>query len=212
VKPAKSYDTFEDYMDEKYFELIESARVSPQTRDVLLKRATPDSADDKPSAVGESGLTTLRAVTARLIPQQDPVDRSAIGLAARIDRELAEGNGDGWRYASLPSDTEAYRVGLDLLNEFAQRLKGVSFDRLAPERQDSLLEAIASGQTTSPKFDLQRWFEDLCAAATRIYVSHPATLARMGYSGIADDPNGFVQLGLGKVEPWEPVAQREPGK
>lgn len=196
-------------MNEQYLELIDSARVSPQTRAALLERAASDSSDYKPSVLSESELTTLRAVTARLIPQMPP---TAIDLAARIDRELAEGNGDGWRYASLPSDKEAYRVGLDLLNEFARRLKSVSFDQLAPERQDSLLEAVAAGQIKSPKLDLQRWFEDLRAAATQIYVSHPETLARMGYSGIADDPGGFVQFGIGKVEPWEPVAQRESGE
>jgi len=201
----------EDEMDERYFELIDSARVSPQTRAVLLERVTPDSADYKPSAIGESGLTTLRAVTARLIPQTESGGGNAIDIAARIDRELVEGSGDGWRYASLPRDTEAYRVGLELLNEFAQRLKGVSFERLAAERQDSLLEAITSGQIKSPKFNLQRWFEDLRTAAIRIYVSHPETLARMGYSGIADDPDGFVQLGIGKVEPWEPVSHRTSG-
>ena len=197
-------------MNERYFELIDSVRVSPQTRAVLLQRGTQDSDSYKPSAIGESGLKTLRAVTARLIPQLDAL--TAIDLAARLDQELAEGSGDGWRYASLPHDIEAYRVGLEVLDEFAQRLKGVRFDGLASDRQDSLLAAISSRQISSPKLDLQRWFEDLRAAATRIYVAHPQTLARMGYSGIADDPDGFVQLGIGKVEPWEPLTQRKSGE
>ena len=46
----------------------------------------------------------------------------------------------------------------------------------------------------------------------KIYVAHPATLARMGYSGVANGGDGarkqgFVLLGAGEREPWEPEAR-----
>ncbi len=149
-------------------------------------------------------FATLRQMLARVIPQETGEDASEIDLAARIDKHLAEATGDGWRYASLPRDVSAYQVGLALLDEFARKLSAVPFDHLAVEAQDGLLGAIASGRLHSPRLDLKRWFEDLRATATQIYVSHPQTLARMGYSGIADDRSGFVQLGIGQREAWEP--------
>ena len=59
---------------------------------------------------------------------------------------------------------------------------------------------------------MRLWFEDLSADAVRAYVAHPRTLARLGFSGIAnggDQPRkqGFVRLGAGEREAWEPVAQ-----
>ena len=59
---------------------------------------------------------------------------------------------------------------------------------------------------------MQRWFEDLRGDVSALYMSHPETLAEIGYSGIADGANsaalsGLVELGLGKSESWEPKAR-----
>jgi hypothetical protein len=190
-------------MTNRYDELIASLRVSPQTRAVLLARLEPPGADCTPMLNTEL-FETLRAVIDRVIPQRNDAAYAVIDLAAAIDKKLSEGTGDGWRYASLPSDAEAWRLGLIFLEEVARRLNGTPFNTLAPAMQDALLEAIAAGRLRSEKLDLQRWFEDLRAAATEIFVAHPLTLARMRYSGIADEPNGFVQLGIGKLDAWEP--------
>ena len=58
---------------------------------------------------------------------------------------------------------------------------------------------------------LARWFEDVRADATRLYVAHPATMARIGYSGIAYGGDserlpGFHALGPGAQDEWEPGA------
>ena len=71
------------------------------------------------------------------------------------------------------------------------------------------------GKESGPAFDaeqMRRWFEEVRADATKLYVAHPATLARMGYSGIADGADsehqtGFVLIGEGEREPWEPRAK-----
>ena len=184
-----------------YLSLIKSARVSPQTRTALLERLASEGPQYKPQALGQEDFSTLRQVMERIIPQEAS---GGIDLATRLDKELAQGKGDGWRYAALPSDAEACRTGLSLLDEFAMKLSAVPFARLLPDAQDSLLTAIAAGRLYSAKLDLRLWFEDLRAHAVQLYVSHPNTLARMGYSGIADDPNGFVQIGIGAREAWEP--------
>ncbi len=191
-----------------YRDLIDSDRVSGETRALLLARAVADDPAYQPRAIGAGQLAALRAVLDRVIPQPGrPID-----LAARIDRQLAEGVGDGWRCAELPPDAEAYRTGLRTLAAMA----GAPFESLPASRQDGLLQRIADG-TSDPSgtglFDprqMKLWFEDVRSDATRLYVAHPATLARMGYSGIGyggdgEPKPGFQHVGIGEREAWEPV-------
>jgi pimeloyl-ACP methyl ester carboxylesterase len=194
-----------------YLDLIHSDRVSPRTRELLLKRLEPRGWT--PQALTPAQLQTLRAVVARVIPQETP----AIDLAAFIDEQLASGVGNGWRYAALPPDREAYAQSLDRLDEMASALHESSFASLTPEQQDGLLTQIAAaGPIQRPH--LARWFEDLRADAVAAWMAHPRTLARIGYSGIgiggADTPHaGFVSIGPGVVEPWEPApSQPQPEK
>lgn len=190
-------------MTDTYQALIDSDRVSPQTRTILEARGQYDDRHYQPSLFNSEQLQTVRALADRIVPQKaEGVSR--IDFAARLDRQLASGEGDGWRYASLPKDGSAYIAGLALLDEMAKKLSGTPFHRLTSEAQDALINGCAAGRMSSAQFDLKKWFEDLRADLTKLYVSHPATLARMNYSGIADDPNGFVQLGVGKLDAWEP--------
>jgi hypothetical protein len=191
-------------MEQDYKALIESDRVSPQTREVLKVRGLPDDPGYRSSIFSDTQYATLHALAVRIIPQNETEDRAVIDLAARLDQQLASGASDGWRYATLPADTQAFRVALTLLDELARKLSQTSFQDLPAVAQDALLTAIAEGRMASQTFDLQRWFEDLRASLTGIYVSHPATLARMHYSGFADNPNGFIQIGIAQVEQWEP--------
>lgn len=192
------------HIPSEYAYLIESPRVSLQTRTILLERAGADDPDYEPAVLTREQLHTLRSVLDRVIPQSGP---TIIDLAARLDRQLASGKGDGWRYAVLPPDSEACVGGLTVLDELAQKLSGTPFEALNDTAKDSLLGAIAATRIASPKIDLTRWLEDLRANAAQLYVSHPQTLASIGYSGIADDPNGFVQIGIGMTEAWEPQPQ-----
>jgi hypothetical protein len=187
-----------------YDDLLASARVSLQTREVLRTRGRLDPSDYVPVVFSVEQLRTLRALAGRVLPQDARGGSSTIDLAARLDQKLAEGKGDGWRYAVLPADTSAYSTALDVLNQLAERLHGSGFTTMTPAMQDAMLESITVGTLDSAEIDLKRWFEDVRADLTTLYVSHPETLARMNYSGIADDPNGFVQLGVGKLEEWEP--------
>ena len=90
-------------MTDAYTALIHSDRVSAKTRKALLERAEPDQPDYAPQTMDAVALVTLRAVLARVLPQ----DR--IDLGQRIDSALAAGDSDGWRFAALPADIEAFR-------------------------------------------------------------------------------------------------------
>jgi len=204
-------------IDAGYDALIASGRVGARTRAALRARQHADDADYVPAALDMAALTALRAVIARVVPQ---TESGRLDLAARIDRELAAGHGDGWRFAQLPPDALAYRIALATIDDAARRAHGDGFARLDGARQDDLLTRIAAGrigradaEASGDRFSadqLRAWFEDLRADAVRAYIGHPRTLARIGYSGIANGgdgqpKSGFVRIGIGEREAWEPI-------
>ena len=196
-----------------YRALIDGPRVSTGTRKVLLSRAEPDDPAYRPAAMTPVQLDTLRAVLGRVVPQSGD---GRIDLAARLDAQLVEGQGDGWRFAALPEDRTAYGLALSLLDDRAQADHGCRFVELEGAVQDMILVRAAAGDLagslpgTLDDRQMQLWFEDLRADAVKLYVAHPATLAALGFSGIAyggdgDDKPGFRLIGLDEREPWEPM-------
>jgi hypothetical protein len=124
-----------------------------------------------------------------------------VDVAGYVMARLARGKGDGWRYAALPEDGRAYREGLD-------RLRAQGFLELDGPAQDAVLAAIAAEKTTPAA----RWFEEVRSDAVSAYIAHPATLARIGYSGLgvggAETPHkGYVSLEPNGREAWEPRVQ-----
>lgn len=192
--------------------VIASSRVSRRVRAALAVRALADDAGYSPRVLTGTQLQTLRSLADRVVPQTG----RAIDLAARVDAQLVEGKGDGWRFADLPSDREAYRHALDALD---------GFGTVPPQEQDALLTRVAAG-AFSPSHDvghrqrgngcalsaeqMKHWFEDLRADLVRLWLAHPATMARIGFDGFAnggDGPRkqGFERLGADEREAWEPL-------
>jgi hypothetical protein len=189
-------------MDQSYVRLIHSSRVTNTTRAVLLKRLDLAPTEYVPQSFSVIDFSTLRLVLGRLIPQKNDID--FIDLAATMDSRRAAGVGDGWRYATMPPDAIAGSLGLQLLQSTAMQLYGVEFASLDRPKQDNLLRQILEGGLIWQELDGRKWFEDLLAEATEIYVSNPATLAAMGFSGIAFLPH-WPEIGLGTAQGWEPA-------
>lgn len=199
-----------------YAALIASERVNSRLRGALDTRAEPDDPAYRPEALDPVELAILRAALARVLPVP------GLDLAARIDRRLASGQGDGWRFSALPADPDAYRDALRTLDAAARAARGRPFVALDADNQDALLTLCQKGALTVPealggRLDADRmrfWFEDLRADATRLWLGHPAALARIGFSGIgaggdrpgeiATDLPGFHAVGLDTPEAWEP--------
>lgn len=200
-----------------YRELIASVRVSEGTRRALESRDGPDDAGYRPSVMTAGALATLRALADAIVPQDA---EPHIDIAARIEKQLAAGEGDGWRFAALPADALAYSRGLETIEAMARMRYGTAFVHATANQRDELLQAIAQdkiGLEMPENFtpaQMKLWFEDLRADAVRMYLGHPRTLARIGYSGIANGgdgspKSGFAAVGLGAVESWEPEAFSE---
>jgi hypothetical protein len=163
------------------------------------------------SFFSEGQFALLEAICARLLPQDDRPEELRIPIVPFIDQQLARGGGDGYRYEDMPWDPEAYRLGLQGIDQASQSMfGGKNFTELDEPRQDEVLAALEKGD---PPGDLwrqlpaQRIFKMIMRDAVEMYYSHPAAWNEVGYSGPAS-PRGHVRLSLGKRDPWEAAEQR----
>lgn len=190
--------------------LLASDLVTTQTRAVLLARLD-GRRDPVPRVLDDTAFATLRAVCARLIPQPerpDPVD-----LAAAIHDRLARGEGNGWRYATMPPDREAYALGLRGTDECARAMFGAEFVALDGRRQDEVLRAVQRGEPLGGSWaglPADRFFEELLAEVAECYYSHPLAQEEIGYAGFAD-ARGWHAVGLDQLEPHEPREEGNAG-
>jgi hypothetical protein len=128
--------------------------------------------------------------------------------------ELADDKGDGWRFASLPKDADAWKMGLFSLDAAARREFGVPFVALDAARQDELLRRAGSGKlgegllgalhvgASAGAFtaaQMRDWFEEVRGTLAKLYVADPRTMERIGFTGFADE-GGFTQIRLGQTE------------
>lgn len=184
--------------------VIASDRTSERTRGILSRRAVADDPGYLPVVLSELQLRTLRDLAARLVPQGE----GAVDLAARVDRQLADGGGDGWRNSALPADPDAYRLGLDGLAGFGDR---TSDDQAATIARLIDGTFVAEGSALSSE-QLQLWFEDVRVDLARLWMAHPATSARIDFDGFGNGGDGvrkqgFLVLGAGRREAWEPTEE-----
>nr|GFD48561.1 hypothetical protein [Tanacetum cinerariifolium] len=93
-------------------ELLPTSHLSEATRTELTHRVaeTSRAAAYEPQFFAPETYRLFVAVAARLFPQPDR--EVPIPLITAVDKRLAEGQSDGWRYDALPPDREAYRLGL----------------------------------------------------------------------------------------------------
>ena len=186
-------------MSDELLHILDSPRVSTPSRKVLQERLEPLStghSEYTPQLLTPAAMTTLRAVISRLLP-----DAGSFEIAERLETQIATSPGDGWRYDSLPADGPALAGGLNHLEEEADG----AFSSLDIAHQDALLLRVQKGQVQWSGIDAARWFEELLALATAIYVSHPEVMMAMGFDGFADEPSGWTEIGLGNTQPWEPA-------
>lgn len=181
--------------------VLASTRVDVAVRRALANRALADDRTRAPRALTPAQVQTLRALSALLVPQGDG---GTIDLALRVDALLAAGSGDGWRTAGVPSDRVAYGLGLDTVASLWPRDVQDQKDAIVSLMTDGV---IAYGMTADA---FRSWFEDARNDLLRVWLSHPASLARIGFDGFAiggtgAEPAGWATIAPGEREPWEPA-------
>jgi hypothetical protein len=132
-----------------------------------------------------------------------------VPLVAMIDARLAEQETDGWHYADLPEDGQAWRDTLGYLDDDAQAKFGRGFARCDGAEQEVIIQAVQDlgsgdwhGLPASRVWSL--WTRYACTA----FYSHPSAWDEIGFPGPAY-PRGYKNAGVGKLEPFE-VADADP--
>ncbi|MGH7025506.1 MAG: gluconate 2-dehydrogenase subunit 3 family protein [Caulobacteraceae bacterium] len=172
----------------------------PTRRAIEARLAPPPG----PRFFSKAEWATLEAVCDRIIPQ--PSGRPKVPLPDYVDQKLCENRLDGYRYADLPPQGEAWRKGLAGLEAAARQVHDAPFDQLTGEQQDSLLRRMQHGDLKGAAwrgmackaFFARRLIPDI----THAYYAHPTAWSEIGFGGPAS-PRGYVRLKLNRRDPWE---------
>lgn len=145
-------------------------------------------------------VATASALCDRLLDQDEEV---RVPVVESIDARLAESQTDGWRYADMPHDGDAWRESLAKLDEQARDEHGCRFHELARETQIAVLHGIQQlapdawrGLPAGRVWSL--WTRYACTA----FYAHPWAWQEMGFTGPAY-PRGYKNLGVDRREPFE---------
>ncbi|WP_428485707.1 gluconate 2-dehydrogenase subunit 3 family protein [Rhodopila sp.] len=182
---------------------------NPITRQVVQRRlAVPR----EPRFFNVNEWETLGAVCDRIMPQ--PSDRPPIPLPAYVDAKITEKHMDGYRYAALPDQGEAWKRGLAALDQEARDAHGGRFHSLPPDAQDDLLRRMQKGELQADAWQgmpCKPFFEHrVIADITHAYYAHPVAWNEIGFGGPAS-PRGYVRMQLDRRDPWE-AAEAKPGE
>ena len=154
----------------------------------------------------EAGL--MEAVVAHLLPQDDRMPSRRIPLVPGIDQRLHEGRTPGYRFARMPPDGDAYRLGLQAVERMAAHSYGRPFRQLAWREQDELLKSIHDAEPKAGAADIwermpiHRFWALMVQDCVEIYYAHPWAWDEIGFGGPAY-PRGYMRLEHGEPEPWE---------
>jgi len=184
--------------------LMDGAHVSGATSAALARRLAGHGTREAPRFFDPPGFATLRAMCARLIPQDERPD--PIDVAAWIDARIADSRSDGWRYATMPPDGDAFRLGLQGIDDSAVAMFAARFSALDHAQQDAVLLAVQRGAVSGAAWgaiSATRFFEELLTETVEAYYSHPIAQEEIGYAGMADVP-GWQRIGLNDLEDREP--------
>jgi choline dehydrogenase-like flavoprotein len=196
----------EDYPQKTVRKLLESDFVTEPTREVLLERLNAGK-DYEPRFFDEHDYATLKTLCSALAPSKRV---PPVFVPSEIDKRLAKGTGNGWRYAKLPPDGEAFRQFLQGLNEIAEQNFKLGFAELETEHQTEVLQLIGRGEISGAvwqDFDYKLFLEELFVEFAEIFYSHPLAQEEIGYIGFAD-ARGWQKIGLNQSDALKVRSQK----
>ena len=154
----------------------------------------------------------MQAVCDRILPQDDRDDAHKIPLVNYIDNRLYHRRIDGYRFENMPDDNQAFRWGLQAIDEIARHMHGAAFIDLGQREQDEVLQTLHDGQPPAAediwqKMPVHHFWMLLVQDCIDAYYAHPYAWDEIGFGGPAY-PRGYMRLEDGKPEPWEVEEQR----
>ncbi len=149
---------------------------------------------------------TAQALVDQLLDQRH---EPKVPVLQMIDRRLADGETDGWHYADLPVDQEAWRRSLRGLDDDARTARGARFAECSWLEQSSMVAHVQElGSQAWHGLRADRLWSLWTRYACTAFYSHPWAWNEIGFSGPAY-PRGYKNARVGGREPWE-VREQDP--
>lgn len=155
----------------------------------------------------------MEAIAAHILPQDDRDPARRIPIVPRIDERLYSGQIPGYRFATMPPDGDAYRLGFRAIEKIATQSYGRVFLELSWREQDELLKSIHDAKPKSgadniwKKMPIHRYWVLLVQDCIEAYYAHPWAWDEIGFGGPAY-PRAYMRLERGEAEPWEVKERR----
>lgn len=132
-----------------------------------------------------------------------------VAVVPQIDARLAEQETDGWHYADMPEDGQAWRDSLRFLDEDSRAACSREFAQASMDDQRAVIQAVQDlgpkdwhGLNAAHVWSL--WTRYACTA----FYAHPSAWNEIGFPGPAY-PRGYKHPGVDAREPFE-VADTRP--
>ena len=161
----------------------------------------------------EAQARLMQLVCAHLLPQDDRDDVHQIPIVPFIDERLHAGRTPGYRFESMPPDGDAYRLGLQAIEQMARANHDRAFAELSWLQQERLLKSIhdakpwPGAEAIWQRMPIERWFALVLQDCVEVYYAHPWAWDEIGFGGPAY-PRAYMRLERGEHEPWEVEERR----
>jgi hypothetical protein len=132
-----------------------------------------------------------------LVMAQDAEPR--IPVLAMVDRKLYEKRAEGYRYADMPADPQAWREVARMLDAAAA---GHGFAAADRETQLRIVERFSQGELDWDGLPVARAWGMVMRDILSAFYSHPWAWNEIGFGGPAF-PRGYARLAAGQREHWE---------
>lgn len=157
----------------------------------------------------ENEVRTLEPFCDTIMAQGDEPKIPVLGM---VDRKLAAGRLDGYRYENMPSDYETWRRVARGLDHTAREQGAESFAELSPGDQVEICERFGDGELSGAEWDTMSvtnaWGVVMRMIISQFY-SHPWAWNEIGYGG-PSYPRGYMRLGIDQREPYGKPEAMEP--
>ncbi len=155
----------------------------------------------------------MQLICDHLLPQDDRDAEHRIPILPYIDERLFLGKTPGYRFESMPPDGDAYRLGLQAIEQMAQANHQRDFADLTCREQEDLLKSIHDAKPLPgaekiwERLPIHRYFALVLQDCTEMYYAHPWAWDEIGFGGPAY-PRAYMRLENGEAEPWEVAEKR----
>ena len=150
----------------------------------------------------------MEVIVAHVLPQDDRLPERRIAIVPSIDERLHKGRTPGYRFAKMPPDGDAYRLGFQAIAQMSQHCHDKPFLELSWKDQDLLLKSIHDAKPMEgaaeiwETMEINRWWALVVQDCVEAYYAHPWAWDEIGFAGPAY-PRGYKNMGVDALEPFE---------